>query len=270
MPEFDSYKQYWLFSDFVMRKARHILDIENQRFLDAVIETGAKRRRTLRSGTGLWRAQLGHDWRTEVTLDENKKEVDSFEVQGPFPAERMHPRPDRAYEGRVNPKGIPCLYLSNDRETAMTETRPWIGSFVSVAQYVTVRDLTLVDCSAESGPAVNIWIGTGEPPPAQREGMIWRDLNRAFSLPVTRNDDIAEYAPTQVIAEAFRVAGYDGIVYGSKLGKGKSVAVFDLTAAELANCSLFRVEGVNLTFSEAANPYYVEKYCTAADQGPKT
>jgi len=41
------------------------------------------------------------------------------------------------------------------------------------------------------------------------------------------------------------------------------VAIFDLAAAELANCHLYKVDGVNLKFSMAANPYYVEKYCKA-------
>ena len=59
----------------------------------------------------------------------------------------MMPLPDRANEGRVNPKGIPCLYFSSDRDTAMTETRPWIGSLVSVAQFVMLRELTVVDWS---------------------------------------------------------------------------------------------------------------------------
>jgi len=91
--------------------------------------------------------------------------------------------------------------------------------------------------------------------------MVWQDINTAFSQPVTRNDDVAEYAPTQILAEAFRIAGYDGIVYGSKHGSGKTVAIFDLAAAERANCHLYTVEGVSLKFSTAANPYYMKKYC---------
>ena len=106
-----------------------------------------------------------------------------------------------------------------------------------------------------------------EPEPAKREELVWGSINRAFSEPVTRIDDVAEYAPTQVLAEAFRNAGYDGIAYGSKLGTGTTVAIFDLAAAELANCHLYKVEAVNLKFSMAANPYYVEKYCKA--EAPK-
>jgi hypothetical protein len=84
---------------------------------------------------------------------------------------------------------------------------------------------------------------------------VWSDINRAFSQPVARNDDVADYAPTQVLAEAFRNSGYDGIVYSSKLGIGKNVAVFDLNAGAVADCQLYRVEAVNLKFEEASPSY---------------
>lgn len=262
MAEFESWKQYWEFSHFIMRKARHILDAKNQRFLETVVETSAKRKGVIEKGAVLWRAQLDHGWRTEVVLDENQQEVESFDQESPCSPQRMTPLPDRANEGRVNPKGIPCLYFSTDRDTAMTETRPWIGSYVSVAQFVMLRDLSVVDCSADSARRrVVAFDDEREPEPGRREELVWGYINRAFSEPVTRIDDVAEYAPTQVLAEAFRNAGYDGIAYGSKLGTGTTVAIFDLTAAELANCHLYSVEGVNLKFSMAANPYYVEKYC---------
>lgn len=276
MAGFESWKQYSEFSRFVMRKSRHILDAKNQSFLDAVLETSAKRKGYIEKGAVLWRAQLGHDWSTEIIRGEDGQEVDSFEVEAPFRPERMMPLPDRANEGRVNPKGIPCLYFSNDLDTAMAETRPWIGSHVSVAQFVMLRDLSVVDCSADSAKsgwrferkeaANGDWeLALKEPNPEEWEGLVWSDINRAFSQPVTRTDDLAEYAPTQILSEAFRMGGYDGLVYGSKLGKGKTVAIFDLAAAELANCHLYRLDAIHPKFEMAANPYYVAKYCKAEE-----
>jgi hypothetical protein len=260
MAEFESWKQFREFSSFVKRQSRHILDAKSQRFLDAVVETSANRKGSVEKGAVLWRAQLGNAWRTERILDRSGREVDCFDIEEPFPPERMIPLADRANEGRVNPKGIPCLYFSTDKNTAMTETRPWIGSCVSAAQFVMLRDFTVVDCSADLAGAA--WHSIAKAfEPKEGEKCVWSDINRAFSEPVTRSDDVAEYAPTQVLAEAFRGAGYDGIAYGSKLGAGKTIAIFDLAAAELANCHLYRVEAVNLEFSMAANPYYVEKYC---------
>jgi hypothetical protein len=186
-------------------------------------------------------------------------EVDSFEVPAPADLKRMIPFTDRATEGRVNAKGIPCLYLSTDRDTAMAEVRPWIGSYVSVGQFTIFRDLTVVDCSSDLASSGLRFEGA-EPEPGERERLVWGRINRAFSEPVTRSDDVADYAPTQVLAEAFRVKGFDGIVYGSKVGVGKTVAIFDVAAADLINCHLYEVESINFKFSMAGNPYFIAKY----------
>ena len=241
MADFESWRQYLDFSHFVMRNARYILGPRNQGFLEAVKRTSKKRERLFRKGDRLWRAQLGHA-------------TDCSGVEAPFPPERMKPLPDRANEGRVNPKGIPCLYCSTERDTAMTEARPRVGSSVCAAEFVMQRDLTMVDCSADSR-GLAWYQGVGEPAPAAREGYVWDHINWAFSQPVNRTDDAAEYAPTQVLAEAFRNAGYDGIVYGSKLGSGENVAIFDLASAELASCQLYRVEAVTMKFVTASDPY---------------
>lgn len=158
-----------------------------------------------------------------------------------------------------NPKGIPCLYCSTDMETAMTETRPWIGSFVSIAQFVVLRDLTIVDCSSDSAKGGFFDSQGKEPSPALREEYVWGHINQAFSEPVTRNDDIAEYAPTQFLAEGFKNADYDGIVYGSKLGRGQTIAIFDIEAAQQVSGNLFKVDGIVPTYSRviSATPYYV-------------
>jgi hypothetical protein len=227
-----------------MRRSRHVLDAKNQAFLDTVIETSEKRRRRIEAGSRLWRAQLG-----------------SVDERNPFLPERMSPLADRANEGRVNPKGIPCFYCSTDRETAMTETRPWMGSLVSVAQFVVLRDLTVVDCSADpdAEPPYSAVLKGIQPDPRQRERHVWAAINKAFSEPVTRSDDVAEYAATQMLSDAFRFR-YDGIVYASKLGSGQNVAIFSLAAAEIANCHLYRVKAVRLEFEDSAHSYNTEKY----------
>jgi hypothetical protein len=259
MAEFESWTGYWDFSQFVKKKARHVMDAKNQRFLDAVEETSKKRKAFIGKGHMYWRAQIGYDNGIGRVLDKERPEIEMFDSEFPFQPERMMPLADRANEGRVNPKGIPCLYLSSDRETAMTEVRPWIGSYVSVAQCVLIKGLKVVSCSTVSVQP-NPFELRRDLNPEEREALIWADINRAFSEPVTRNDDVAEYAPTQVLAELFRRAGFDGIVYGSRLGAGTTLAIFDLAAAEVANCHLYKVGGVKLEFSVAARPYYVKKY----------
>lgn len=50
--------------------------------------------------------------------------------------EKMGPPPKhKATQGRLNPVGIPYLYLANDVDTAVSEVRPWIGCDLTVAEY---------------------------------------------------------------------------------------------------------------------------------------
>ena len=55
----------------------------------------------------------------------------------------------------------------------------------------------------------------GEPSATEREEVVWGSINRAFSRPVDPSDNEADYAATQVLADYFRGAGYDGIKYRS-------------------------------------------------------
>ena len=55
------------------------------------------------------------------------------------------PPPDRASEGRVNSKGIPCLYLADTMETTLHEIRARDFDDVTVATFTPTRKVNLVD-----------------------------------------------------------------------------------------------------------------------------
>ena len=170
----------------------------------------------------------------------------------------LKPLPNRASDGRVNPKGIPCLYLASTKVTALSEVRPWIGSYVSVAQFKVLHALSLVDCSRNHNKTP---IFLDEPGPAEREKAVWSHVARAFSTPTTRSDDIADYVSTQILAEIFRREGFGGVAYKSNFDEaGFNIAIFDINAADLINCGLFRVDGVKLDFTEADNPYFLREH----------
>ncbi len=121
-----------------------------------------------------------------------------------------------------------------------------MGSYVSLAQVQLLYELRVVDCSIEPlKPLPYSFSGS----PVRREQELWRRLNEAFSEPVRPQDNKADYAPTQVLAEAFKDAGYDGILYSSRLGKGKSVAIFELDRAYVTECLLRQVEAVTYSFA---------------------
>lgn len=143
----------------------------------------------------------------------------------------------------------------------MSEVRPWIGSLVSCGQFRTNRELTVIDCARRQNEQplfFDIKKGFYEPGPTERTQAVWANIDRAFAEPTTRTDDIADYAPTQILAELFKRSGADGVVYKSNFGDdGFNISLFDPSAADLVNCGLFEVEAVRMTFKQTDDFYYV-------------
>lgn len=255
VPEpFVSWRSYWRFAQSVRNELRYVRAPETEAFLETVLATSEGRRVTIPKGRLFWRAQLGHGWRP-VNSDTDD------EMPCAFPRARMKPLPGRAWDGRANPRGIPCLYVATTKETAMAEVRPWIGSYVSAGQFKTRRDLTVVDCARghDRTPFFFKWDEVNyEPDPEARSQAVWAYIDRAFAEPMTRSDDQADYAPTQILAELFKHAGVDGVVYKSNFGDdGFNVALFDPDVAGLINCGLFEVKAIQPTFAEADQFYHV-------------
>lgn len=249
------FKSWRSFSDFereVRRALRYVRTTEQEKFLRTVLETSQHRQVQLKAGHIFYRAQIGFEWR-EVDQD-----GDTFEVQCALSPTRMKPLPDRASEGRANAKGIPCLYLATAEKTAILEVRPWIGSYVSVGQFKLMEDCTLIDCSRNHDGFPFFF---EEPKPLDREKAVWSQIDRAFAEPTSRQDDIADYAPTQIIAELFKRNGFDGVAYKSNFGeKGYNVALFDLDAADILNCILHKIDKVDVEYNQVDGPYFISKH----------
>lgn len=144
----------------------------------------------------------------------------------------------------------------------MAEVRPWLGSYISVGQFNILKDVWLVDCRVPHNyHRVDYFLE--EPPPEEREQVVWAHIDEAFSEPVSQGESTADYAPTQIIAEYFRAHGYNGIAYNSSLGSGSNVALFDLDVADLINCSVYKVQKLSFGFVQEDAPYFVNKYYKA-------
>lgn len=252
--EFLSWRSYLNFARAVGREYRYIRSKESEAFLEAVLATSEGRRVKIPKDRLFWRAQVGHDWRPIGD------DIDD-EIPCAHPQSRMKPLDGRASDGRANPRGIPCLYLATTKEAAMSEVRPWMGAYVSCGQFRTNRALTVIDCARhqDANPFIFSMIdGLHEPSAEERSDAVWAHIGRAFAEPMTRSDDQADYAATQILAELFKQAGADGVVYTSNFGDdGFNIALFDPTAADLINCGLFTVRGVSLAFAEADQFYHV-------------
>lgn len=249
MSSFSSWKAYTEFEREVCRNRRFVRSATADNFLEAVRSTIGTRVSRVSKGRGFWRAQVGHDWRRIEDID--------ADIPSAFSPQRMKPLADRAMEGRANPKGIPMLYLCSNKDAAMSEVRPWLGSMISLGNFVTTRDLRLIDCSRFPAKQTDVLF---ERPRVERwAALVWSEIDRAFTKPVTRSDDTGEYVATQILVELFRDEGFDGIAYQSAFGeKSKNFALFDLDAAELASCQLFEATSIKMNFQERDNPYWVK------------
>jgi hypothetical protein len=254
--EFKSWLDFDRFADSVRQSARFVHEPSVRIFLRTLLATSAPRRRHINAGKFVWRAQVGYA--TEIRRQDDVE----WEEHAPYSGERMKPLLRYAHEGRVNPKGIPCLYTASDRDTAISEVRPAIGSRVSVGMFRLEQEVTLVDFSVGHDSQRDFYLD--EPDPVERERYIWSSVDREFSEPVSAEPGLAEYVPTQVIAEYFKKKRFDGVVYKSRLGRGFNIALFNPTLATQVNCFRIPVTAVSLTFGESESEYHVRPPPSAA------
>lgn len=231
---FDSWSSFLSFREKTRHDTRYFHDEDVQRFLDQVMETARDRFESIPKGQRYWRAQLGSD---QWPLDDGAGNTVGYRAI-PYPAERMKPLPEKASEGRVNPKGIPYLYLATNEKTAISEARPWIGTYVTLGEFETCKPLKVVDCSrCEIDPLgmtasdLDLLWKLKPPKPEEVIDCVWRWIDLAFSESADRDDSTAEYVPTQIIAELFKTNGSDGVKYKSLFNGGDNVALFDVNSA---------------------------------------
>ena len=227
-PEFASWRSYENFARRVRQKRRYVWEPEVTAFLDTILATVRNRARKISKGSILYRAQQG------IEYHEDDDGVDILAYGG----ERMKPLSGRAREGRANSAGIPILYLASSEQTAISEVRPWIGSEQSVAQFKVVRDVKVIDLSPGHGQTSfqHLFYSEllGEKPVSQekKEEAVWIDVDNAFSRPITRSEETAEYVPTQILSELFCESGYEGLVYRSQFGEsGYNIALLGASLA---------------------------------------
>lgn len=108
---------------------------------------------------------------------------------------------------RANYRYIPYLYCSNNSYIALAEVRPRLGAMVSIATIVAKEPLILLDFTIQQRPSKM----------SEAKKNLFEDISKLYSMPVTNNDDIIDYIPTQFIAEYAKNKGYDGIAFSSSV-----------------------------------------------------
>lgn len=120
--------------------------------------------------------------------------------------------------GRCNPVGIPYLYLSNSKETAINETKPSIGETLTLASFeVDVSNIFsfVEDDNFIIDESLNDDI-------KYLMTLISEDLRKVIT-----KDDKLSYIPLQFVSEYIKNLGYDGFVYSSTVGNGENLVMFN-------------------------------------------
>jgi len=253
MKTFEGIFDYLKFVVLVRNTNRYRFYRWGENFLETLLCTAESRKWPVPKGTFFWRSQWGKAKPKKVDWEEG---VYNDTKPYPYDEERMKPRFGMAMEGRANPKGIPYLYLSTDKETAMSECSPWLQAEISVGRFQISRDLLFVDCSRDEYIPITKDYLTKETDPKFVENIIWGQIGNAFAEPVHRSDLMADYSATQVIAEYFKSKNYDGIKYKSAFGDGYNIALFDINAAEMTHCYLFKTEKISYSFEAVEGAHY--------------
>lgn len=154
--------------------------------------------RTIKQGEKLYRCRVIH---ADSKLH-GKHPYYGFDADG-----SLAPPWKSAKDMRASYRYIPYLYCANHPYLSLVEVRPRIGARVSVAEIVVEKDIRLLDFTMSDKP----------------KGMdsvkknLFHDLSLLYSKPVSEDDEIIDYIPTQYIAEYAKRLGYDGIIYMSSL-----------------------------------------------------
>lgn len=154
---------------------------------------------------------------------------------------------------RANYKYIPYLYCANDPYIALVEVRPRLGSLVSVATIINQEKIRLLDFTIQKKPSKM----------SSAKKNLFLDLSILFSTPITDDDNVIDYIPTQYIAEYVKNKGYDGIAFSSSLTpevnenspEKYNVVVFNYQKCKAIKSNVFKVKSINIQSEQADNSF---------------
>lgn len=162
----------------------------------------------------------------------------SFSQTVSFPHTEMGAPPAHLVgSGRINPEGIPYLYGTSSCQSAVSEVRPWVGAHISVARFITLKNLKLVNLTKRPQMSFNSRDSEGQEMFSGMQLAINTIfINKLFFAAPTHEQDKLSYITSQFIAERFKKLGADGILYPSVLSEGGlNICIFEPSNAQIQN-----------------------------------
>lgn len=164
----------------------------------------------------------------------------------------MGPPPDgESNSGRINPKGIQVLYLSNSEKTTLYEIRAGLYDYVTIGKFILKADINVINLADidKISPFIGIQYGFDFTQYAINIEHL-KKIGAEIAKPL-RNDNSLDYIPTQYISDYIRSKGFDGIEYISTLcSDGINLAVFDKEKLRCVKVSVYDIHNIEYNYEK--------------------
>jgi len=164
-----------------------------------------------------------------------------------YTADKMkNPPSDLAKGGRANPDGISYLYLSNNEETTLYESRATLFDYVSIGEFRLLEDIEIISLRGDFYDPI-LLADNGELEDFLIHQPFMNDLEKNLSKPKRRSDNKLDYLPTQYLSEFIKSIGFDGIEFQSSLYEaGYNLACFKPKLFDCIKVSVKEVHSLTL------------------------
>lgn len=142
--------------------------------------------------------------------------------------------------GRLNRAHVSILYVASDAETAVAELRPHPGHMVSTATFRLKRDIAVAALAAQD---IRDYLDDDKLETLRTI----LSVSDVLDLPV-QPDQQHLYSATQLLSDAIREEGFEGVSFKSSVGPGINLACFDPSAFELVQGSEEAYEVTQLSY----------------------
>ena len=157
-------------------------------------------------------------------------------------------------DGRINARGVACLYLATDEDTCIHEVRAGAFDLVTIGKFKVKRTIRLVDLSRidKISPFKNN-LNIDIAKLAINKDFL-HNLDNTLKKPLSSSDNTLEYIATQYISDYIKSIRanqsqepmYDGIEYSSTHSSiGKNIALFEVKD-EVCKCECIDVKTIKI------------------------
>lgn len=164
------------------------------------------------------------------------------------PSQMGCPPAHKTTAGRANPLGIPYLYLCDNEQTTLYETRSVYLDRVCIGTFRICRDLNIVNFNNVINPFYAFTDGSDTLRDSIKKRIIIDSICKDLSKPLRRFDTELEYVPTQLICEYCKLNQADGIMFASSLHPdGQNIVLFDPKDAKCTKVDYVEISKVAIS-----------------------